>query len=220
MTKNRRLALLTNTVLFLLEVRALWSLFNRDGIAMFRFYTECSNALAALAALACLICAVVSQNSGNKKAYQLACKLKFFACCTQLMTFVVVTLVLAPMICAAGGDGYYEMFVTGNKPITHFFGPVLTLASYLAFESHPLPTKRDSRYALAFTFAYAVVAYTCNYLHVFVGPYPFLQVWDMPLWQTLMWFVILLFVAWGLAQVPRVLAKKLAARTALTACYR
>jgi hypothetical protein len=62
--------------------------------------------------------------------------------------------------------------------------------------------------ALLPTLLYAIVAYTCNTLRVFEGPYPFFYVWRMPVWQSVLWFLVLLAVAWLLAQLPRLAAAR------------
>jgi hypothetical protein len=174
---------------------------------MFQFYTQCSNALAAVAALLCIVANL--RGAGAERAHGL----KHWACCTQLMTFVVVLFVLMPAVYLTGGDGFREMFIVTHRSITHFLGPVLTFVSYVFYEADPLPTKRDSLVALLPTALYAVVAYACNILRVFEGPYPFFLVWRMPVWQSMLWFVALLALAWLLAQLPRLAATRMAKRT-------
>ena len=114
------------------------------------------------------------------------------------------------LINAAGGNGFDQLFVSNGRYLVHFFGPLLTLVSYLGFETDPLPAARDSWLALVPTLIYAAVIYTLNYLRVLEGPYPFFRVWSMPLWQTAAWFVALLILAWLLARVTRVAARWIA----------
>lgn len=203
-SKAQRTDTLLNATLIILEVWALTRRFLEVGFSMYSYYTQCSNTLAMVAAIGCVVANV--RGGDGRRAH----RLKFWACATQLMTFVIATFVLAPIICLTGGNGYYEMFLTGSMPVTHLMGPLLTLVTYELFEADPLPTARDSRRAMLPTFAYAMVAYACNYLRVFEGPYPFFLVWNMPPWQTLVWFVVLLAVAFVLAQVPRLVAVRLA----------
>ena len=203
-----------NALLLALEAWALIVRFLNSDLTMFRYYTQCSNLLAAIAAGVWLAACWGHVDSG------LARRLKFCACATQTMTFAVVALVLAPMISAAGGNGYHQMFFTGVMFVTHLAGPVLTVASYLLFEADPVPTRQDAAWALLPTVAYAVVAYACNYLRIFDGPYPFLLVWNMPVWQTALWAVVLVVLAAGLVAALRLAAARLAARRAAGATGR
>ena len=178
-----------NLLLVVLEVWALVTRYLNSDLSMFLYYTQCSNLFAAVAGAVCL-----AANAGKvNKAH--AHVLKFCACATQLMTFVVVVFVLAPMINSTGQSGFHYLFLRGVTPVTHLLGPVLTIASYLLYEREPQPRFRECVLALLPTLAYALVAYTCNYLRVFEGPYPFFLVWNMPPWQTAIWFVALLAMA-------------------------
>ena len=51
------------------------------------------------------------------------------------------------------------------------------------------------------------MAYPCNILRVWDGPYPFFQVWTMPVWMSVLWFVALFMLSFGLCQIPRLLAR-------------
>ena len=83
---------------------------------------------------------------------------------------------------------------------------------YIFFEADRDMTLRQSAVGLVFTLVYAAIAYACNYLHLWIGPYPFFQVWDMPLWQTLLWFVALCVLAFALCQLPRLLGRRFCRR--------
>lgn len=184
-----------NLLLVVLEAGALTVRYLGSDLSMFQYYTQCSNLLAAIAGVVCL--------AAHAGRFDLAWahRIKFCACATQLMTFVVVVFVLAPMINSTGQNGFAYLFLTGVMPVTHLAGPLLTIASYLLYEREPLPGLRECAYALVPTLAYAVVAYLCNYLRIFEGPYPFLLVWEMTLEQVALWVVVLLAVAAALIGV-------------------
>ena len=196
-----------NLLLVVLEAGALLVRYLNSDLSMFQYYTQCSNLFAAIAGGVC-----VAANAGLIDLAH-AHRLKFCACATQLMTFVVVVFVLAPMINTTGENGYYSLFLTGVTPVTHLLGPLLTIASYLLYEREPLPHLRECALALCPTLTYAVVAYTCNYLRLFEGPYPFLLVWNMPVWQTALWVVVLLAVASALIGLFWLAATKIRTRT-------
>lgn len=196
-----------NLLLVVLEVGALLVRYLNSDLSMFQYYTQCSNLFAAIAGGVC-----VAANAGLVNSAH-AHRLKFCACATQLMTFVIVVFVLAPMINTTGENGYYRLFLTGVTPVTHLLGPLLTIASYLLYEREPLPHLRECALALCPTLTYAVVAYTCNYLRLFEGPYPFLLVWNMPIWQTAIWVVVLLAVASALIGLLWLATTKIRTRT-------
>lgn len=195
-----------NLLLVAIEVWALITRYLYSDLSMFQYYTQCSNLLAAISGVVCLAACA------GRIDPVCAHRLKFCACATQLMTFVVVVFVLAPMINTTGENGFHRLFLTGVTPVTHLLGPLLTIASYLLFECDPTPQRRECVLALTPTLAYAVVAYTCNYLLVFEGPYPFLLVWRMPIWQTALWFVVLVLLASALIAVLRFAATRMHAR--------
>ena len=200
-----------NLLLVALEAWALTTRYLGSDLSMFQYYTQCSNLFAAVAGVVCL-----AANAGKVDRPH-AHTLKFCACATQLMTFVVVVFVLAPMINSTGQNGYAYLFLSGVMPVTHLLGPVLTIASYLLYEREPVPHRRECALALVPTLAYAAMAYTCNYLRIFEGPYPFFLVWNMPLWQTLVWFVVLLAVATALIALLWLAATRLPKGRALGA---
>ena len=170
--------------------------------ANFTYYTQCSNLLGAIACAACLVAEVRELLTGRAPGH-MARVLKYWASCCLLMTFVVVVAVLAPMLESAGRPGFYLMFVEGAKPITHFGAPVLVICSYAVFEAVRPMTLRQSIIGVVPTLAYALVAYPCNIARLWDGPYPFLQVWNMPVWASFAWFAVLLVLSFALCQVPR-----------------
>lgn len=192
-----------NLLLVAFEVWALITRYLYSDLSMFQYYTQCSNLLAAISGVVCL--AACAGRIDPVRAH----RLKFCACATQLMTFVVVVFVLAPMINTTGENGFYRLFLTGVTPVTHLLGPLLTIASYLLFECDPVPQLRECILALVPTLTYAVVAYTCNYLLIFEGPYPFLLVWRMPIWQTALWVVVLILLASALIAALRFAATRM-----------
>ena len=133
---------------------------------------------------------------------------KYAASCCLLMTLFVVTIILAPMLNSIGEPGYYLMFVDGAKSVTHLGAPLLVTGSYIAFEADRDMTLRQSLVGFAPTLAYAVVAYPCNIALVWDGPYPFFQVWNMPVWQSILWFAALFALGFSLCQIPRLASRR------------
>ena len=202
-------AIALNAIIVALEAWALGFSMAKNGIIEnYVFYTQCSNLMGTIACLACLV-AEVRQLRGGRLLSSALRRFKFASVCCVAMTFFVVLFVLTPMMENAGMHGWHYMYVDGSKSITHLVGPVLMFFSYVFLEADRAMTLRESCIGLIFTLVYAAVAYICNYLLVWDGPYPFFQVWNMPLWQTILWFFALLALAFAICQLPRLLGKRL-----------
>ena len=185
-----------NALIVVLEVLAMAHGIQRHGVAgNFIYYTEWSNLFGGIASALCLVAEVrmlrgdgrrnnVNSNDGQQISRILSWT-KYASSCCLLMTLFVVTFVLAPMLHSVGRAGYYLMFVDGVKLITHLGAPLLVTGSYILFEADRTMTLRQSLVGFAPTLAYALVAYPCNITRVWDGPYPFFQVWNMPVWQSI-----------------------------------
>ena len=204
-------AIVLNAIIVVLEFWAVGNGMARRGAADFMYYTQLSNLFGGIACLCCLVGEVRELCSG-RPCPRSVLLVKYAASCCLLMTLFVVVLVLAPTYNAAGMDGYYLMFCVRELPITHLMGPLLVFATYAFFEADRAMTFRQSLIAFVPTLAYAAVAYPCNIIGLWHGPYPFFLVWEMPVWQAVLWFFALCALAIGLAQIPRLVGKGLSRR--------
>ena len=204
-------AIALNALVVVCEVWAIAHGIGRHGLAgNFIFYTECSNLFGGIVCAICLVAEVRALRSGCGletigRGLRWA---KFAASCCLLMTLFVVVFVLTPMIYSIGQPGIYLMFIDGAKPVTHLGAPLVVIGSYAAFEGDSEMTMKESLVGFVPTLVYAAVAYPCNIARVWDGPYPFFQVWNMPVWQSILWFVALFFLAFGLCQVVRMVARR------------
>lgn len=78
----------------------------------------------------------------------------------------------------------------------------------MLFEADRTMTFKQSLVGFVPTLLYAAVAYPCNIMRLWDGPYPFLQVLNMPLWQSIGWFILLCALGIGLCQIPRLVARR------------
>ena len=198
---RRNCALLLCALTIVSEIWGLGRYFLQVGFSMYVFYTECSNTLALVSAALVLWALVRNGKVGERTRF-----VRYVAACMQTMTFLVVLFVLVPLINAYEGNGFEQMFLTGGRPVTHFVGPVLTVLGWLVVENTPelaegecVPSVQQAWLTLVPTLLYAAVSYLANYLRWWKGPYPFLQVWDMPVWMSVLWFVVLFDLAAGIA---------------------
>ena len=213
-SSNRlKVAIAVNVLVVVVEVWAMGVGVERHGIAAnFVFYTECSNLFGAVA---CAVCAIaeVRELRGGPALPRALRWLKYASSCCLLMTLFVVVFILTPMLYSINQPGFYLMFIDGAKPITHFGAPLIVTASYVVFEADRTMTLRQSLVGFAPTLVYAAVAYPCNIVRVWDGPYPFFQVWTMPVWMSVLWFVALFLLSFGLCQIPRGLARRFGPKT-------
>jgi len=208
LTPNRlKAAIALNALVIVLEAFALHSGFTRNHLGTFVYYTTLSNLFGAIACGLCLVFEVRELRKGCATP-RLARLAKYAASCCVLLTLLVVIFVLAPALCIAGKDGYYLMFCEFERPITHLVNPVLVFVSYVLFEADRTLTFKQSFIGFAPTLLYAIVAYSCNIARIWDGPYPFFQVWNMPIWLSVLWFAALCALALGLCQAPRLACRR------------
>ena len=121
---------------------------------------------------------------------------RYFATCTTTVTFLVVVLIFAPL---AGPGAYPRLLLKGSLKYMHFLCPFLALISFLFAEDHSYLRFRHTLYAMIPTFLYALVTVVLNVARIIRGPYPFLYVYEQPLWSSFLWAVIILGTAWLIA---------------------
>ena len=216
MTCSRRrmiVAIVVNILVFAFEMWAMYRGIKKNGpFGNFIFYTECSNLFAGIVCAMCAISEVRALRAGVGISQAMRW-LKYMASCVLLMTLFVVTFVLVPMLVNAGYPGFSMMYLDGAKPLTHLGAPLIVTISYVLFEADRSMTFKQSLVGFAPTLLYAAVAYPCNILRVWDGPYPFFQVWNMPIWQSILWFIVLFILAFSLCQIPRLLARRKRSRS-------
>ena len=161
-------------------------LFPVHGFAIFQYYTVDSNTIAALAGI--LLTFFLLRALVTKKPVPVWILLAYFTAAVCLtLTFLVVVLVLAP---AAGENGYRMMLTESDMLYHHLLNPILTVFSTLLLLPR-IPTKipEIAHIALLPTELYGLCAVLCNYLLWWHGPYPFLCIYDQPLWDSVLWCV-------------------------------
>lgn len=160
----------------------------------FRYYTQWSNYLLLIATAIHLICLLRERREG-KQMPGIVEKCRYYATCLTTVTFLVTVCVLIPWY------GHPEFFLLQtNGLFQHLLCPILAIAS-LPFLSRM--EKKDSLIALIPTLLYGIVMYTLNYLRIADGPYPFLKVHDQPWYMSILWFLVLLAAAYGIAVALR-----------------
>jgi len=200
-SKNRtKAALILNLAVIVLEVTGACLSYMRNGIALFRFYTEDSNFLMMAACIVSAIYLIREIRTGSAVPHSVRV-FKYTAMSCLAMTFIVVIFVLAPFMTAAGMNGYQIMMLSGSMLYMHFICPVVSFLSYMLFESGKALEKGMIKWALLPTIIYAAIAYTVNIAKLGEGPYPFFYVYRQPVYASILWLVLLIAVAYILARV-------------------
>ena len=182
------LSILANASIVWMEIIA--SPISWSGVheQMFLFYTELSNLFAMAVCLVTAVCQAGAFLTGGEMPRAVR-TLKYIVTSCLMMTFLTVVFVLAPMY---GPDGYYVMLLTSSMLYNHFLNPVVAFLSFVLLErSTPLP-RRTVRLAMIPTLLYGSVMLAANIAKVYKGPYPFLYVYDQPVWMSCVWAVVIL----------------------------
>ena len=185
---QKLLSILANLSIVWMELKAIplsWSGVHEE---MFLFYTELSNLFAMGGCLVTAVCQMGCLITGRELPLWVR-TLKYVATSCLMMTFLTVVFVLAP-IC--GPDGHYVLLLTSSMLYNHFLNPVVAFLSFVLLErSSPMP-RQTVRRAMIPTLLYGSVALAANVAKLYKGPYPFLYVYDQPLWASCVWAVVIL----------------------------
>ncbi len=189
-------AVVVNGLIIVFEVLGLILSIDDHGLAMFQFYTQDSNYFALVASVLFEIYAV-RKLRGRGDIPGWISTVRYMATCCLTLTFLVVIFVLAPM----GNWTYFVPMLTyGSMLYHHLLCPILSIVSLIVFESTCRPPKNRILIATIPTVAYAIIAIILNLTGTLHGPYPFLYVYEQPVWLSIVWlFVILgmaLLIAW------------------------
>ena len=124
--------------------------------------------------------------------------LKYSSTLSLLVTFLVVVFILTPMF---GLKSFSWMLFQGTNFYFHTVCPILTFISFIFFEKHNIKGLRDNIRAMYFTMIYATLFIILNILRVVKGPYPFLMVYDQPIYMSVIWFILIVGGAFGLSML-------------------
>lgn len=189
-----KIALAINTLIIIGESIVQPMIFIPRGIAAAQYYTQLSNILLFIAAI--ILEVFLLRKIIKKTTIPRWVGLTLFsAVAATTVTIVVVLTILSWQV----GDLGWLLF-NGSMLFTHTLCPTLGIILFAVF--NPCEFKKtDARYAMIFTLGYAVVALVLNIAKIWHGPYPFLWVYEQPIWASVMWVVVILAGAFGLAKL-------------------
>ena len=191
------LSILANLAIVGMELRAIPLSWDGVHAQMFLFYTELSNLFAMGVCFVTALCQLRALLTGGEMPAWVR-TLKYTVTCCLMLTFLTVVFVLAPMY---GPDGHYVMLLTSSMLYNHFLNPVTALLSFVLLERVPALPRRAVGRAMIPTLVYGGIMLVANVAKVYKGPYPFLYVYEQPLWTSCMWVVVILggalLIAWA-----------------------
>lgn len=173
---KRKIALILNVIIFLLEVLAFgYTILNSHKIQI-EYYTNDSNLITLFSSLLFIIL--------YRKKIELVKDLRFLSTILLTITFLVVIFILCPMY----NFNYKLLMFTNTFLVFHTICPILSFISYVFFEEG----SKNKYLGLIFTIAYTIVLIMLNILDLVVGPYPFLEVKKQSLLMISIWGIIIL----------------------------
>lgn len=191
------LSILANLAIVGMELRAIPLSWDGVHAQMFLFYTELSNLFAMGVCFVTALCQLRALLTGGEMPAWVR-TLKYTVTCCLMLTFLTVVFVLAPMY---GPDGHYVMLLTSSMLYNHFLNPVTALLSFVLLERAPALPRWAVGRAMIPTLVYGGIMLAANVAKVYKGPYPFLYVYEQPLWTSCMWVVVILggalLIAWA-----------------------
>ena len=164
------------------------------GWELFRYYTQDSNLFLLIATVIWSACVARRLRDGVPVPCWVRV-LKYMATCTVALTLTVVMAVLAPM----GVDSMRNLLFSGSMLWCHTLCPILAIVASVFFDTMPDLQIRDTAVALIPTVLYGIVSVLLNVLQIWYGPYPFLYVYEQPIWVSLVWIVVIVGGAWFLS---------------------
>ena len=194
-TQKLKVAFALNLIVVILEVYATANSLTHFKMDMFQYYTIDSNIIAMFSSLFYIFF--------YRKQKPLALAIfRLLAAVNLSLTFLIVLFVLSPSM-----GGIYVVMFQGNSLFQHFFCPIITVISFFCFEKDITASKGMWRILPLPTAVYAAIMIFLNISYVIEGPYPFLHVYEQPVWVSFLWVIAILslisFLSWGFETLKR-----------------
>ena len=186
--------LILNILISVFEIIAFILVIQRRGAETFQYYTQLSNLFLLICSLINIVF-VVRALKTKKQVSHIVNLLTYMATCTTTVTLIVVLFVLSWMV----GDLWW-LLTYDSMLYMHTLCPILAIIM-LAWCAPERQNKKSTLFALIPTIIYAIVGITMNVLRLWDGPYPFLQVYNQPVWASFGWAIVILSTAYIIARL-------------------
>ncbi len=202
-SEKRLGSVICNIIFVVLELVSLVISTIENGWAQFQYYTQNSNYFALIVSVIFLIVTLRCFKRGCDLPLWVSV-LRYIATALLTVTFLVVIFVLSPPY---GWTGFRFTLFTGAMTFQHLLCPLLSFFSFLLFERRPIG-KAAPFLALIPTILYALISTLLNVLKLLHGPYPFLYVYEQPVWQSILYGVVIVGGAFLVAELLWIITKK------------
>lgn len=179
---RKTLALVSNLIIIILEVISFAILITRKGgitVGVLVYYTRLSNLLALIAGIFVVI--FIFRNKEGELPKWLS-RLRFITTIMLFVTFLISLFVLTPAV-----GSFYKMMINNQLKFHHLLCPLLSIVSFIFFEKGGRLSVKDNFLATMPTLIYGIIMLILNGTRVLDGPYPFLRVYNQPVWATVLW---------------------------------
>jgi len=189
--KRNRTAVILNILLVIFETYSCGSVILRSGAGGLIPFTVLSNLFTLAASLSYLL-------FRNRR---ISSNLRFASAVSLALTFLVVVFLLIPMQAGRGlTEAVQGMLFHDVMPFHHLICPWISVISFIFFEEDEIK-KEDCITACLPMAIYAVVIVICNILRIIEGPYPFLRVYDQPIYMTILYAIGIPLFTYGIARL-------------------
>lgn len=193
--KKLKIYLILNIIIAILETIGLsMAIANRRADA-FIYYTQLSNLFLLITSIVNIVFCTRVLTKRAKNIPHIINRFSYMSICTTTVTLIIVLFVLSWMV----GDLWW-ILTSGAMLYTHTLCPILAIVMIRFFAPERLQ-KSEAIYGLSPTIAYAIVGLTMNITRVWDGPYPFLQVYNQPVWASIAWSIVILGAAYIIARL-------------------
>jgi len=176
---KRKIDLLLNLLFITLEVIGIFTTIITTKTFEFVYYTLDSNLFSLIITIIYLLYKLF-----NKNIPRIIHDLRFASTICLMITFLVVIFILIPSY----NFNYSWFLFEGANLYFHFLCPILLFILFLFFD---YKYKYNKKVALIPTIIYSVILIVLNILKLVEGPYPFLLVYQNPLYETIIWFILI-----------------------------
>ena len=199
---RKTLALVSNLIIIILEVISFAILIMRKGgitVGVLVYYTRLSNLLALIAGIFVVIFIFRNKEGELPKWLSL---LRFITTIMLFVTFLISLFVLTPAV-----GSFYKMMIENQLKFHHLLCPLLSIVSFIFFEKGGRLSVKDNFLATMPTLIYGIIMLILNGARVLDGPYPFLRVYNQPVWATVLWIAGIYLGTFLLGLILRLLRK-------------
>lgn len=191
---KKKISIFLNLTIVIMEIIAFIVTIQERHKITFEFYTEESNILALVTSLLFLIYLLKNNKVPKWLGY-----LKYMSTIALVLTILVVIFILCP----DNDFNFGFMLFYKSLLVHHFLAPIISFITFVFFDEIKVNTIKENFIGVLFTLLYGIVIIPLNIIRVIEGPYPFLLVYEQPVWKSIIWVIFLLGFAYIIGLVIR-----------------